>query len=238
MAWANRRCSRSGPQVRFLGFLAPRVAPVADRGRSAAEGGLMDEEQLIQRLRTIAPTCLRNANATPSKLPEPFDNNPFSVWQIACRCGGAHGKFLGYSLRDYNSEYDGPECFLSPLAFECAACKAVTELLVRTGTVTTPRWPGGAGKRLGRPSCEARVRGKHSVVRAATRRCSKLLSASCSGIRMSWPRSSMISGRTCSACFFAIASVLAALRYRSQLISASCRRRQGGPSDRGRITVF
>jgi hypothetical protein len=89
----------------------------------------MNEERLVQRLRTTAPSCLKGFQATPATLPEPFDDNPCSVWQLACRCGGRRGRFLGYPLRDYNPDYDGPECFLSPLAFECAACGAATDLL-------------------------------------------------------------------------------------------------------------
>jgi hypothetical protein len=89
----------------------------------------MDEEQLVERLRTSAPSCLQGFKATPSQLPEPFDENPYSVWRIACHCGGTNGRFLGYPLKDFNPEDDGPECFLSPLAFECASCNAVTELL-------------------------------------------------------------------------------------------------------------
>ena len=89
----------------------------------------MDESQLVELLQTTAPSCLKGFKITPAKLAEPFDDNPCSVWQVGCTCGGEHGRFLGYSLKDYNSEYEGPECFLSPLAFECAACHAVTELL-------------------------------------------------------------------------------------------------------------
>jgi hypothetical protein len=89
----------------------------------------MDETQLVSWLRSTVPSCLSNAKVTPAQLPEPFDNNPCSIWQIACRCGDTNGRFLGYSLRNYNTDYDGPECFLSPLAFECSACQIVTELL-------------------------------------------------------------------------------------------------------------
>jgi hypothetical protein len=92
-------------------------------------GEAMDEEQLVERLRTTVPSCLSSFKVTPTQLPEQFDDNPCSIWQIACRCGSSEGRFLGYPLKDYNTEYNGPVCFLSPLAFECAACKAVTELL-------------------------------------------------------------------------------------------------------------
>lgn len=97
--------------------------------RVGDRGSVMDEAQLVNRLQTTAPSCLKGFKATPSKLAEPFDNNPCSVWLVACSCGGMHGRLLGYPLKDYDSEYDGPECFLSPLAFECAACKVVTEML-------------------------------------------------------------------------------------------------------------
>jgi hypothetical protein len=89
----------------------------------------MDEEQLVELLQTTAPSCLRDFIVTPTQLPEPFDDNLCSVWQVACRCGGTQGRFLGYPLKDYNTDYDGPMCFLGPLGFECHRCYAVTELL-------------------------------------------------------------------------------------------------------------
>ncbi len=89
----------------------------------------MDEEQLVKRLQTAVPSCLRQFKTTPADLPEPFDDNPCSVWLIACTCGGEQGRFLGYPLSSYNTEYKGPQCFLSPLAFDCIACNTVTELL-------------------------------------------------------------------------------------------------------------
>lgn len=89
----------------------------------------MDEEQLIARLRTTPPSCLNGFEVAPAQFPKPFDNNPCSVWQLSCRCGCLRGKFLGYPLKNYNAGYVGAECFLSPLAFECAACTAITEIL-------------------------------------------------------------------------------------------------------------
>lgn len=89
----------------------------------------MTEEELVKMLRTTSPSCLKGFNNAPAELPEPFDDNPTSVWRISCTCGGKKGRFLGYSLKDYNSKYDGPELFISPLTFECGACKKTTELL-------------------------------------------------------------------------------------------------------------
>jgi hypothetical protein len=89
----------------------------------------MDEVQLIKRLRTTPPSCLSDFKIKPAQLPTPFDSNPCSVWQIACRCGGGRGRFMGYPLKSYNTDYDGPETFISPLAFECTECNRATELL-------------------------------------------------------------------------------------------------------------
>ncbi len=89
----------------------------------------MNEEQLVERLRITAPACLNDCRLGQGQLSKPFDTNPCSVWTVACNCGGSTGKFLGYPLSDYSKDYEGPECFLSPLAFECNTCKKVTEIL-------------------------------------------------------------------------------------------------------------
>lgn len=89
----------------------------------------MNERLLLERLRTTAPTCLSKCCLGQGKLSEPFDSNPCSVWEIGCHCGGKTGRLLGYSLQDYNSDYTGRTCFLSPLAFECNECNKVTEIL-------------------------------------------------------------------------------------------------------------
>lgn len=89
----------------------------------------MNEKDLVKHLCTTVPSCIAGFHVTPARLPEPFDDNPTSVWQIACTCGSQTGRFLGYPLKDYNTEYDGPECFLSPLTLECSQCKKTTEIL-------------------------------------------------------------------------------------------------------------
>jgi hypothetical protein len=85
-------------------------------------------EQFANHLRVTVPSCLRGFRVTKATLPEAWDDNPCSVWRIACACGSAEGRFLGYSLHDYTAD-DGLECFISPLAFECKRCQTVTELL-------------------------------------------------------------------------------------------------------------
>jgi hypothetical protein len=89
----------------------------------------MNEKQLVEKLRATAPSCLEGCRLCTGRLSKPFDNNPCSVWTIGCNCGGSTGRLLGYSLKDYNKDYVGPECFLSPLAFECNECNKVTEIL-------------------------------------------------------------------------------------------------------------
>jgi hypothetical protein len=84
-------------------------------------------EHIAGRLRTTPPSCVREFRLTPAELP--VDDNFKSVWQLACGCGNDRGRVLGYPLREYNSDYDGAESFLSPLGFECSDCRKVTEII-------------------------------------------------------------------------------------------------------------
>ena len=88
-----------------------------------------DYERIIQRLRTAPPTCVSGFKLTPAELPEPWDDNPRSVWQLACPCGSEHARLLGYAISDYTDWPGGENIFISPIGFECAACGEVTEIL-------------------------------------------------------------------------------------------------------------
>jgi hypothetical protein len=48
---------------------------------------------------------------------------------LACSCGATTGKLLGYPLKEFNPEYAGPPLFVSPLAFQCAACGRRAEVI-------------------------------------------------------------------------------------------------------------
>lgn len=89
----------------------------------------MDEKQLIARLLTTPPSCLEGFKVETGTFPEPFGEDPCSVWRISCRCEGSHGRFLGYELKEIALESGEREGFVSPLAFQCAACEEITELL-------------------------------------------------------------------------------------------------------------
>jgi len=81
-------------------------------------------------LRNTPPSCLKGFKVKRSRFTD-YEEEAYtecSVWQIACRCGGTDGRFLGYLLRDYNKEYDGSD-FISPLKFECSKCQTATLLL-------------------------------------------------------------------------------------------------------------
>src|ERR671934_683040 len=86
-------------------------------------------ERIKDRLRNPPPACVRGFRLTPAELPEYWDDNCKSVWQLACTCGEEQGAILGYSLKDYNPDYAGPEVFISPLAFECVSCGKITEII-------------------------------------------------------------------------------------------------------------
>ena len=90
---------------------------------------MSDLAAFIKGLRETPPSCIRECNALPAELPEPWDDNPRSVWRIRCKCGCDIGKLLGHSLADYNAGYEGPLSLISPLAFHCDECNAVTEML-------------------------------------------------------------------------------------------------------------
>jgi hypothetical protein len=49
--------------------------------------------------------------------------------ELSCPCGGNAGALLGHPLKGLNKKYDGPEIFVSPLAFRCGACGKTLELL-------------------------------------------------------------------------------------------------------------
>ena len=108
----------------------------------------MDEQQMIERLLSAPPSCLTGFAATLVSEAAEAHDTPSSTWHLTCRCGERSGRLLGYSLKDYNRDYDGPECFLGPLAFECSQCRVVTELLDtdRHGYhAETARLEGGIG---------------------------------------------------------------------------------------------
>lgn len=86
-------------------------------------------DSFIAQLENTLPSCLRAFSCIRATLPETWDDNPKSVWQVGCKCGGNAGRLLGYSLQDFHGEYDGPLAMISPLAFQCAVCKQETTLL-------------------------------------------------------------------------------------------------------------
>lgn len=86
-----------------------------------------DFDAFVEMLKQTPPSCLADSNPIAAALPEPWDDNPKSIWKLSCRCGGSHGRVLGYSLKDYRPDYDGSLMLLGPLGFECLSCKAITE---------------------------------------------------------------------------------------------------------------
>lgn len=97
----------------------------------AKEGVEMDAtyERIAQHLRSTPPSCVRNFRLIPAELPVNWDDSCKSVWRLSCSCGGEQGRVLGFPRRECNKDYDGPECFLSPLSFECMACGEVAEII-------------------------------------------------------------------------------------------------------------
>lgn len=77
----------------------------------------------MHRIKSVRPDCLTPFNVGFDRKPGIEQNGHiYSAWNIACACGSAKGKLLGYKTA--HDEYLG-----APLAFECAACGKGEELL-------------------------------------------------------------------------------------------------------------
>ena len=83
-------------------------------------------EDLRRQVATTPPRCLHDLRA--SAVGSPKEDDEWVTWAIGCACGSKKGAVLGYPLRDYNPKYTGG-AFVSPLAFRCADCGRVAEII-------------------------------------------------------------------------------------------------------------
>ncbi len=88
----------------------------------------LDDNQIAEKIRASPPSCVAGFTLSSTELPVPWDNAFKTVYQIGCKCGNKAGIVLGYRLRDYNPSYGG-NLFVTPIAFHCNQCSAVTEIL-------------------------------------------------------------------------------------------------------------
>jgi hypothetical protein len=116
-------------------------------------------EELQAHLRRTPPRCAQAFRLTSTPIPHSFAPENFgTAWTIGCACGSGEGAFLGYS--DWGGERH-PDTFSSPLAFECAGCGRVTEILdtrrhgweVECGLESNKYRGEGARARYHCPSC-------------------------------------------------------------------------------------
>lgn len=84
-----------------------------------------DYQAILERVRTVPPSCLRALKAIPAHSEE-WDSR--AKWTIACSCGNSTGTVLGYPLDELAGEASLKGQFAGPLAFRCAACDKVTEM--------------------------------------------------------------------------------------------------------------
>jgi hypothetical protein len=88
----------------------------------------LDEETIAQKIRNNLPACVAGFRLLDSSLPVPVDTYFCTSYRLGCRCGYDQGAVLGYPLKAYNPEYDGPD-FITPLSFKCATCAGVTQII-------------------------------------------------------------------------------------------------------------
>jgi hypothetical protein len=84
-------------------------------------------DRIVNQVRSTPPECLRGFRTAAVKNMGPWEEN--IGWQLTCECGAKQGKILGYSLKEYSSDYLGPEIFVGPLAFQCSSCGKTTEII-------------------------------------------------------------------------------------------------------------
>jgi hypothetical protein len=85
--------------------------------------------KVLKQLRRTPPRCVRGLACEPTAAPERGARPDASAFRLACRCRGKKGRVLGYSLAEYNREYDGPVQFIGPLGFACVKCRERTRII-------------------------------------------------------------------------------------------------------------
>lgn len=90
--------------------------------------GTRERRELRARIRAVPPRCIRGFRAT---MYEPYEYQCGGIqphWWLACACGGTVGAILGRTLEDPLGNRP-PRGLGGPLAFECATCRATTEII-------------------------------------------------------------------------------------------------------------
>jgi hypothetical protein len=90
----------------------------------------MDNEidQIESHVSATPPGCLLAFRVLPAVSRRPPNNSFSTTWDLACRCGCENGNLLGHPLGALNPNYGGG-LFVSPLAFKCASCQQMSEIL-------------------------------------------------------------------------------------------------------------
>jgi hypothetical protein len=119
-------------------------------------------------VQSTVPTCLQKFKAIGPKVDPEVWHQSVS-WKLECPCGNSIGAVLGYPLRDYVRDYSGPETFLSPLAFRCAKCGMLTELI----DTNEHGYDAENGKELKSEYRGATIRGNGERIAFPCRNCKK-----------------------------------------------------------------
>jgi hypothetical protein len=111
-------------------------------------------ERIQAHVVKTAPRCLNDLRAK-AKKQKHWQGG--TTWVLSCKyCGHDKGEVLGYSGRKFNPEYKGPESFVGPLAFRCASCAKVAEIM----DPAIHGLNGEIDRRAGRVSKDSRLTGE------------------------------------------------------------------------------
>jgi hypothetical protein len=111
-------------------------------------------ERVQAHVKKTAPLCLNGLQAKPKKQ-ESWQGG--TTWVLACKhCGHDKAEVLGHSARKCIPEYKGPESLIGPIAFRCASCAKVAEIM----DPAVHGLNGEIDRRGGRVSKDDRLTGK------------------------------------------------------------------------------
>lgn len=85
-------------------------------------------ERMVRQVLEHPPTCLQGFETRSIPPADDFWDDR-TTWNLACPCGNGSGQILGYSLKEFREDYEGPLMFVTPLAFRCSACRKTTEII-------------------------------------------------------------------------------------------------------------
>jgi hypothetical protein len=89
----------------------------------------MDEAEILRLISTTPPRCARRFRTRRVPPPERWNHDLVAGWKLECPCDCSEGAVFGYRLGHFKPGFEGSSLFITPMAFHCAVCRRVTEII-------------------------------------------------------------------------------------------------------------